>query len=572
MIPPLFLDLDHDGLFVLDMCAAPGSKTCQIAEKMSGDGCVIANDSDVSRCHLLVNRVRKIGNPRFLVTACNAEGFPLHMSGKFFAFDRILCDVPCSGDGTLRKNPDLWGKWTPRIAFGQHKIQQKIAKRAALLLRPGGRLVYSTCSMNPIEDEAVVAELLRFSNGALRLVDATETASALHLRWKTGVSMWRVFLGNSKKWIDNISESKDEEEGKKLCETMFPPTEDEKREFHLERCMRFLPHLMDTGGFFVAVLEKTKPLDDEEGRREKILKKVVSKKRKREWIEQGKPEAPKPKEGEDDQDKESKREKVDAEDAGSVKKGESNVEHDSTIRRRSEEELWQRSFGEDPLVPIDAIPTFTPIWQSISEFYGLSDSFLRECVATRKRDCAQLLWIPREARAFAELREIKIINAGVKIFERQKRKPGETVSGSDYDLSGEGLQFIAPFLSEKRIVCCEKSDIIALLSQRDVPIGSLASPTQEKLRTIGSGGAVFKEGKDVVLSCHVGHDSCRLLAGKEERSMLRSIFCPEVFKEEIKQIEDAQREKAEKKKKREEKFREEQGKNEDNQSIVQLQP
>ena len=74
-------------------------------------------------------------------------------------FDRILCDVPCSGDGTIRKAPDIWRRWTPGNGIGLHPLQIRIALQACRLLKVGGRLVYSTCTYNPLEDEAVVSEV-----------------------------------------------------------------------------------------------------------------------------------------------------------------------------------------------------------------------------------------------------------------------------------------------------------------------------------------------------------------------------------------------------------------------------
>ena len=89
-------------------------------------------------------------------------------------FDRIICDVPCSGDGTLRKNPQIWSEWRPEFAMGLHGLQLRIAQRGVALLRVGGYMVYSTCSFNPVENEAVVAELVRRCGGALEIVDASD--------------------------------------------------------------------------------------------------------------------------------------------------------------------------------------------------------------------------------------------------------------------------------------------------------------------------------------------------------------------------------------------------------------
>merc|ERR1719424_615631 len=89
-------------------------------------------------------------------------------------FDRILCDVPCSGDGTLRKAPDLWRRWSDGLGLGVHRMQFNVLTRGLQMLVPGGRLVYSTCSMNPIEDEAVVANaLLDLGPDTYSLVDVS---------------------------------------------------------------------------------------------------------------------------------------------------------------------------------------------------------------------------------------------------------------------------------------------------------------------------------------------------------------------------------------------------------------
>ena len=105
-------------------------------------------------------------------------------------YDRINCDVPCSGDGTLRKNPQIWSEWRPEFAMGLHQLQLRIAQRGAALLKVGGYMVYSTCSFNPVENEAVVAELVRRCGGALEIVDASDRVADLKRR--PGMKHWRV--------------------------------------------------------------------------------------------------------------------------------------------------------------------------------------------------------------------------------------------------------------------------------------------------------------------------------------------------------------------------------------------
>ncbi|XP_026416683.1 tRNA (cytosine(34)-C(5))-methyltransferase-like [Papaver somniferum] len=105
-------------------------------------------------------------------------------------FDRVLCDIPCSGDGTLRKAPDIWRKWSGGMGNGVHRLQVQIAMRGIALLKVGGRMVYSTCSMNPVENEAVVAEILRRCGESVELLDVSTELPQLVRR--PGIKSWKV--------------------------------------------------------------------------------------------------------------------------------------------------------------------------------------------------------------------------------------------------------------------------------------------------------------------------------------------------------------------------------------------
>ncbi|XP_073010109.1 uncharacterized protein [Typha latifolia] len=212
MVPPLFLDVlpDHH---ILDMCAAPGSKTFQLLEiihqsikpGLLPNGLVIANDVDVQRCNLLIHQTKRMCTANLIVTNHEAQHFPScslakgqveiskgqeTVEKKILQFDRVLCDVPCSGDGTLRKAPDIWRKWNAGMGNGIHRLQVEIAMRGIASLKVGGRMVYSTCSMNPVENEAVVAEVLRRSRGSVELLDVSSELPDLVRR--PGLMTWKV--------------------------------------------------------------------------------------------------------------------------------------------------------------------------------------------------------------------------------------------------------------------------------------------------------------------------------------------------------------------------------------------
>lgn len=166
------------------MCASPGSKTAQLIEFLHNDttnpipeGFVIANDLDNKRCYMLMHQLKRLESPNFMIINQDASSLPnfrCPSTGRTIAYDRILADVPCSGDGTFRKNIDVWTKWNFAHACNLHSIQMRIARRAVELLQPGGLMVYSTCSLNPIENEAVVYNLLLKFKDELELVDARD--------------------------------------------------------------------------------------------------------------------------------------------------------------------------------------------------------------------------------------------------------------------------------------------------------------------------------------------------------------------------------------------------------------
>ncbi|RPA76763.1 S-adenosyl-L-methionine-dependent methyltransferase [Ascobolus immersus RN42] len=303
MIPPLFLDV-QPWHAVLDMCAAPGSKTAQLMELLhAGEeaaieeaarqhaagntgfepkgldhgratGLIVANDVEYKRAHMLVHQTKRLNSPNIIITNNDATSYPsmieniLHRPDgswkrEFLKFDRVLADVPCSGDGTPRKNYNVWKDWKPNGAMNLHATQVKILIRGLQLLKPGGRIVYSTCSMNPIENEAVVAAAIERCGGAdkVQLVDVSDQMPELK-RIPGLKGGWKV-MSNQGEWWNTYEDALASETGKKLADNnklwkswWYTAPEEEEKRVLLERTLRIYPHLQDTGGFYVAVLEK----------------------------------------------------------------------------------------------------------------------------------------------------------------------------------------------------------------------------------------------------------------------------------------------------------------------------
>lgn len=485
MIPPVVLDAQPHHA-VLDMCAAPGSKTCQLLEIIStipeGEteptGYVVANDSDDKRAYMLVHQLRRLNSPAYFISACDGQFFPMLKGSEDRVitdeekalegiFDRVLCDVPCTGDGTARKNPGIWKRWLATNGQAMHPLQVNIALRGARLTKVGGYLCYSTCSLNPMENEAVVAEILRATDGSLELVDKRPEMKGFVARpgwstWKvvtealtkrdknklnkknkkmrkkeeginqeeenaqgeetsdnenTGIEIERdqetnnvpsniIWKSSPESWDETTLRNRLESRGmiefekvedvgtyKHVKRSMFPPTDEERKEFHLERCMRCLPHDMDTGGFFIALFRKCKPLGERARRKAEALEKQLL----------------------SDQE-------------GSSDAAGKNI--DSNINEMKEENCAsgnkkKRNYekaGNEDFVAVD-----DKVIGDLVSFFGLSDGFAKNQLMARGTPDSKILYfisssVKKSVFDTGLHCRVKGIHSGLRAFERRSRK------------------------------------------------------------------------------------------------------------------------------------------------------
>jgi len=143
---------------VLDLCAAPGGKSTQVVARLKGEGLLVSNEIVAARAKILAFNLEKFGAYNFVVTNTSAEKLAQALPGFF---DRIIVDAPCSGEGMFRKEPETRQAWQPNHPSGCAARQQEILDHAVAMLRPGGRLVYSTCTFAEEENEWQVEDLLR---------------------------------------------------------------------------------------------------------------------------------------------------------------------------------------------------------------------------------------------------------------------------------------------------------------------------------------------------------------------------------------------------------------------------
>ena len=156
MAPVALLD-PQPGEKICDLCAAPGGKTTQIAGKMGGEGFLLCNEINPKRSKILSRNIERMGVSNALVT----NEHPANLAARFPGFfDRVLVDAPCSGEGMFRKEEAAVTDWSQETVEMCARRQAEILHSAAAMVRPGGRLVYSTCTFAPEEDEEAVAAFL----------------------------------------------------------------------------------------------------------------------------------------------------------------------------------------------------------------------------------------------------------------------------------------------------------------------------------------------------------------------------------------------------------------------------
>ena len=157
MAPVVLLD-PQPGEKILDLCAAPGGKTTQIAGRMAGEGLLVCNEINPKRAKILSSNMERMG----VFNALTLNEHPGNLAKRFRGFfDRVLVDAPCSGEGMFRKEEAAVTDWSPETVEMCAARQAEILHSAAEMVRPGGRLVYSTCTFAPAEDEETVAAFLK---------------------------------------------------------------------------------------------------------------------------------------------------------------------------------------------------------------------------------------------------------------------------------------------------------------------------------------------------------------------------------------------------------------------------
>ena len=211
MAPAGLLDV-RPGMKVLDLCAAPGGKTTQLAAALAGKGLLVCNEINPKRAKILARNIERLAVANALVL----NEHPQRLEDRFTGFfDRVLVDAPCSGEGMFRKEEAAVTDWSPEIVEMCADRQVEILHSAAKMLAPGGRLVYSTCTFAPSENEGAISRFL-----------------ATHSEFSIVKTDAPWFAPGRPDWVENPAEG-------------------------IEHTFRLWPHKLGGEGHYAAVLEKS---------------------------------------------------------------------------------------------------------------------------------------------------------------------------------------------------------------------------------------------------------------------------------------------------------------------------
>lgn len=374
------------------------------------------------------------------------------------------------GDGTIRKSWTSVAKWHSNHGNNLHVLQIQLLKRALQLVKVGGYVVYSTCTLNPIENEAVIAQAIVESSGTVKLVPSDIGP----LIRREGLTSWKVpdlnEAGTLYETYDTIPESRTRFPRNRSCSkrgllrSMFPPQgpKGDSVTQNLKLCIRIYPHDQNTGGFFISLLQKTGEVP---------------------WKDNSSTEGVPGQSDAGDQEEDAN---VDAEGSTSTECAravgtldEYNLPADYISRVTKVERQQHRLEDLIPYTPFTETVGGLSRWSEIASFYGISDSFPHEQLVAHSDKMGIISFVSSSVRrvidASAELARrdqtsvSNVVCAGLRMFQHNN----SGYADCNYRLCLEALPRLLPFMT-KRIVMVERPTFITFLEKSELPLGAVA--------------------------------------------------------------------------------------------------
>ncbi|KAL4512085.1 hypothetical protein ABPG72_005087 [Tetrahymena utriculariae] len=486
MIPAALIDAQPNEK-ILDMCAAPGSKTKQMLESMmkGNESLLFANDISKKRAFMLAFHVLKLNATCAVLTSNDCTKYP-----KIEQFDKVLCDVPCSGDGTIRKQKLILKRWSSKLGKNLHCLQLSLLLRALYLVKKGGSVVYSTCSLNPMENESVVSAALHILKPYVKIIDVKDKFPGF--KFSPTLFKWPVVQKKitnaywSYESIDDVYGLK----GKKIFDTMFPQED-------VTGCLRITPHMNDTGGFFVAYLQKTEDFD------ESLILKEIERLQQYYNTEEG-TQALKELQDAESENKEAEN-KQDKNEKDNKKEDIYEFKLEKLIPLKSQNEIFEQLIDFYGFQKEDEI--FNQLYFIPIDNQGLSKNILLISSAIRKLITEKPDLLP----------QLSIVNCGLKVFTKVK----DVNHPIKYRIIQEGLNIFFDKIAHQKIELETYEEYSWMINNLPKRFDELDQKLKEKIDQLKVGiiAVTYKGIKESAFTVWKGINILSILLDKEEKKL-----------------------------------------------------
>ena len=546
MVPLNLVDIDESDI-ILDMCAAPGNKTIQALEIMEEKarskntlptGVIIANELDPKRAGNMAHFFKAHFPINIVVTNNKAESLPL-IENDNYKPNIVICDVPCSGDGTLRKNKLVRKKWKIEFGLEDHFTQVKILDNAIKQCRNDGHIIYSTCAINPLENEAVVCHIMEKYKDEIEIVNCGKKLREMGIKFREGLVKWKVCTGienNKCIWEEKYQNLKDNKSGL-IKESMFHEIYTYKNNhpgalfsftdpLNLRNCIRIYSHDNDSDCFFIALIHKKADFGkkDINKNKNKNLYSIPLNEKKMKTI------------GEDlddfidflglENDEKDKNEE-------NNNKNEENNEKDffeTQIKTKEENEIIDENKGvkndEEDLIfkKYVNLSEYTESYKDLMKTYNFKNNLVIKHLFCKRESSQKIFLFSKKLSEMITIftkMNINIIRSGLVVFKKEREKSIKM----KYRVTHYGALLMADYFGSQ-IVELDRPDLLCLLFDSDnlsIPLHKIPEEENKKINECENGSVILIYDAFILVS-RKGKGTLHLMTPKFPKGTLKKYF------------------------------------------------
>ena len=549
MVPVNLVDIEENDI-ILDMCAAPGNKTIQALEIMEEKarskstlpaGVIIANELDPKRAGNMAHFFKAHFPINIVVTNNNAENLPL-IEDDNYKPNIVICDVPCSGDGTMRKNKFVRKKWKIEFGLEDHFIQKKILDNAIRQCKNDGYILYSTCAINPLENEAVVCSIMEKYKDEIEIINCGKRLREMGIKFREGLIKWKVCVGVDKNnkyiWEEQFQNVKDNKSGL-IKESMFHDIYTYKNNhpgalfsftdpLNLRNCIRIYSHDNNSDCFFIAVIHKKKDFGKKHFNDKRDYSIPLNDKRMKnigedldEFVDFLGLEKDEPNEDKENNEKDNinndKKELFDTQIKYNENNNKNNMnEEKSNNNKNVEDELIFKKYVN--------LSEYTDSYNNLMQVYKFKNDLVIKHLFC-KRDSSHKIFLFSQKLAemvtiFTKM-NINIIRSGLVVFKKEREKAIKM----KYRVTHYGAILMADYFGAQ-IVELDKPDLLKLLFESNdlsIPLDKIPEEDNKKINECENGSIILLYDSFILIS-RKGKGTLHLMTPKFPKGTLKKYF------------------------------------------------